>query len=198
MTSDTVTMRGARLSDTDRASGVLAAAFMDNPLTGWAVPDPDERYAVLGRFFRVMFADALERGSALVTPDVAAVALWYDHMQGPKAAPEGLGERIAQACGPWAERFAVIDERFARLHPAIAHWYLAFLAVDPARQNQRLGSQLLGFQHRWLEGRGMAAYLEASSEHNRRLYLRAGYVSGPEHRLPGDGPAFWPMWRPGT
>ena len=40
----------------------------------------------------------------------------------------------------------------------------------------------------------MPAYLEATSEGNRRLYLRHGFEVTGEIQLP-DGPNMWPMWR---
>jgi len=41
----------------------------------------------------------------------------------------------------------------------------------------------------------MPAYLEASTERNRGLYLRHGFADRGGLRLPGDGPRMWPMWR---
>jgi hypothetical protein len=40
----------------------------------------------------------------------------------------------------------------------------------------------------------MPAYLEATSEGNKRLYLRHGFEVTGEIKLP-DGPSMWPMWR---
>lgn len=41
---------------------------------------------------------------------------------------------------------------------------------------------------------GVPAYLEASSERNKALYLRHGFEVVGEIKLP-DGPRMWPMWR---
>jgi hypothetical protein len=38
------------------------------------------------------------------------------------------------------------------------------------------------------------AYLEATSERNKALYLRHGFEVMSELKLP-DGPPMWPMWR---
>ena len=38
------------------------------------------------------------------------------------------------------------------------------------------------------------AYLEATSERNKLLYLRHGFEVTDEIPLP-DGPTMWPMWR---
>jgi hypothetical protein len=40
----------------------------------------------------------------------------------------------------------------------------------------------------------MPAYLEATSEANKRLYLRHGFEETGEIKLP-NGPSMWPMWR---
>ena len=40
----------------------------------------------------------------------------------------------------------------------------------------------------------MPAYLEATSERNKQLYLRHGFEVTGEIKLP-DGPRMWPMWR---
>jgi hypothetical protein len=42
---------------------------------------------------------------------------------------------------------------------------------------------------------GMPAYLEASTECSRALYLRHEFVVLNEMRLPGGGPPLWRMWR---
>ena len=40
----------------------------------------------------------------------------------------------------------------------------------------------------------MPAYLEATSERNKHLYLRHGFEVTGEINVPG-GPSMWPMWR---
>ena len=42
---------------------------------------------------------------------------------------------------------------------------------------------------------GIPAYLEASTERSRALYLRHGFEVLNEIRMPGDGPPMWRMWR---
>ncbi len=41
---------------------------------------------------------------------------------------------------------------------------------------------------------GVPAYLEATSERNKQLYLRHSFEVTDEVPLP-DGPTMWPMWR---
>ena len=42
---------------------------------------------------------------------------------------------------------------------------------------------------------GMPAYLEATSERNRALYLRHGFEDLEKVHWPGGGPPLWLMWR---
>jgi ribosomal protein S18 acetylase RimI-like enzyme len=80
------------------------------------------------------------------------------------------------------------------VHPHEPHWYLWMLGVDPERQGEGLGSRLLAEILERCEAERVAAYLEASTERNRALYLRHGFEDAGELRLPGDGPRMWPMW----
>ena len=85
----------------------------------------------------------------------------------------------------------LIEER----HPdEPAHWYLPCIGVRPDRQGQGVGSALLEHMTERLDREGVPAYLEASSERNRALYLRHGFEIRGELTLP-EGPTLWLMWR---
>ena len=79
-------------------------------------------------------------------------------------------------------------------HPHERHWYLPFIGVRPDRQGNGIGSALLAHMEARLDAEGLPAYLEASSERNRALYVRHGFDVTGEVRLP-DGPPMWLMWR---
>jgi GNAT superfamily N-acetyltransferase len=72
------------------------------------------------------------------------------------------------------------------------------MAVHPAHQRHGIGSALLAAHHATLDAAGLPAYLEASGNRSRALYLRHGYTdTGPPVQLSG-GPALYPMWRPAS
>jgi predicted N-acetyltransferase YhbS len=77
------------------------------------------------------------------------------------------------------------------------HHYLAFLGVAPELQGHGIGSGLLNHHHARLDAQGLPAYLEASTERSRDLYLRHGYTLTGDAPLvlPDNGPPIWPMWR---
>ncbi|MEV1289602.1 GNAT family N-acetyltransferase [Micromonospora sp. NPDC049679] len=187
-------IRTGTTGDTDVITALLAEAFLTGPVADWLVPDPGVRRGIYLAFFRLEVERALQAGYVHLAVDQTAVALWHLRMRPPAASADQQG-RLAETCGPFADRFAALGAMFADHHPAVPHHYLAYLAVAPPRQNSGLGTALLNHQHAALDRARLAGYLEASHANNRRLYLRHGYRSAAPFFLPFDGPPLWPMWR---
>jgi GNAT superfamily N-acetyltransferase len=187
-------VRGGQ-ADAATAARVIADAFQDLAACRWLVSNPEERHPVLVADFRILVDYVLDAGELHLTGDRDGVALWLPRDAGPLPEPPNYEARLRAACGPYTERFHILDETFEKHHPHDPHHYLAILAVRPERQGQGLGSALLSAYHARLDESGTAAFLEASSERSRDLYLRHGYERlGDPYYLP-DGPPFWPMWR---
>jgi len=66
--------------------------------------------------------------------------------------------------------------------------------VRRAVQGRGLGSALLASTLQRCDRDGTAAYLDATSEDNRRLYERHGFVVTAERSADGS-PPMWAMWR---
>jgi len=99
---------------------------------------------------------------------------------------------------PWTDRFLSFDRTLDTHHPVGApHHHLAILAVHSTVQGCGIGGALLDAYHHELDRTGQPAYLEASGERSRDLYLRHGYVLRRDalFYLADCGPPFWPMWR---
>ncbi|MDY7103556.1 MAG: GNAT family N-acetyltransferase [Actinomycetota bacterium] len=203
MSTDTVTDNSDihRAGTGDRAglNRVLAAAFLDDPVFRWLVPDDEERAPLLVPLFD-LFADAFARHGethvAAVGGTASGAAMWSP----PGVAPvhpddePALGEGMAAVCGPHMERMAICLEIFEAAHPREPAWFLQFLGVDPAAQGLGLGSALLRATLARADAAGEAAYLEATSDRNRALYERHGFRCIGELPLP-DGPVTYAMWR---
>jgi GNAT superfamily N-acetyltransferase len=186
----------ATRADIETLGQVIAGAFHDLAVSRWLIPDPDARRALFPGYFQIILGHTLAGGTVRTTPQRTAAALWLP-VTGPAAPPDGYAAQLAQATGPYLDRFAAFDDELARRHPAGAmHHYLAILAVRPDQQGQGTGTALLQAHHATLDGQNIASYLEASDERTRDLYLRHGYVLRPDApiRLP-DGPEMWPMVR---
>jgi GNAT superfamily N-acetyltransferase len=176
-------------------SQVIADAFHDLAVSQWLIPDPDARSVIFPGYFQILFQHALDIGLVYTTEQRTAVALWLP-AAGPASPPGGYAEQLAEATGPYLNRFLAFDEELARHHPAgLLHHHLAILAVRPDRQGQGIGTRLLDAHHAILDVKGIDAYLEASDELNRGLYQRHGYTDhGQPIQLPG-GPVMHPMMR---
>jgi GNAT superfamily N-acetyltransferase len=175
---------------------VLAAAFGDDPVMQWMVPDPADRPAAMLRFFRA-FTEAIGRHEQIsITRDGAGTALWLPPGTHPvdESNAEAFGEAVASVAGFELDRLAEFDERTGASHPSEPNWYLNLLGVVPERQGEGIGSALLGPALARCDREGLGAYLEATTLRNRALYERHGFETIGELRFT-DGPTLWPMWR---
>jgi GNAT superfamily N-acetyltransferase len=193
----TASIRRARAGEVVALSRLVAEAFSQLPVSGWLVDDPAERRTAMAGLFEILIEHAIAHGDVEVMdgPDgPVAVAVWFG--PGPMPEIDDYDERLAVACGTHTIRFVRMDDLMRERHPAAPdHAYLALLAVDGEYRDQGLGSVLLAAHHAGLGD--TPAYLEASSQRSRTLYLRHGYV---DHGAPFgfDGiDAFYPMWRAG-
>jgi ribosomal protein S18 acetylase RimI-like enzyme len=83
-----------------------------------------------------------------------------------------------------------------QLHPSTPeHHYLSVLAIDPSRQGQGLGSELLAPVLARCDRDRVPAYLESSNERNRPFYRRHGFEVVGVYRVPNGGPSVARMWR---
>jgi GNAT superfamily N-acetyltransferase len=184
-------------ADTEILSHVIADAFFPLAPCQWLIPDETARREIFPSYFRMYIEHAMADGLVHTTPARDAAALWIPLGPQPPAPPDGYHEHLAQITGPWLERFAVFDMELDDHHlTGTEHHHLAILAVRPDRQGQGTGTALLNAHHAVLDQQGTTAYLEASDERTRAIYLRNGYRDyGSPIRLPG-GPRMFPMTRP--
>lgn len=192
-TAITDTVRKASPSDLDRLADSLAAAFFTDPVMAWCYPDDDRRAVILTPSFRTLVDATLPHGGVDTVTDGVAGAIWV----GPDA--ELDEERLAADLGTTSEEYAervftllgLLDEHHPHHEP---HQYLFVLGTRPEWQSHGLGSSLLRSVLTECDLTGMPAYLEATSERNRNLYLRHGFEVSEVVTLP-DGPPLWCMWR---
>jgi ribosomal protein S18 acetylase RimI-like enzyme len=196
---NTPVTRPAERTDRHGLNRVLSAAFADDPVFTWLVPDRSEREPLLPLIFDA-FAEAFARHDQthVTAPgsELTGAALWAPPGVAPVHPDEqaAFGGRLAELSGPHLERFGICLEVFEAGHPAEPAWFLQFLGVDPAHQGRGYGSALLRTVLDEADRAGEAAYLEATSERNRALYERHGFTCTADLVLP-DGPTAYAMWR---
>ena len=182
------------------AVGVLARAFRGNPLNLAVIrsTDPERCRRVNAHGMRALLPVAVERGLVQVVHSDGAIvgALVSTPPHAYPLPPPPLVSRLRCLLGQgwgvsvrWGQAFVALDDA----HPVEPHWYLSTLGVDPTRQGEGFGKELL---RSWLENAdrdGEAAYLETDTEENVRFYRRAGFeVVGELDIL---GARIWRMWR---
>jgi len=191
-------VRPATREDHGVMAAVLAAAFATDPPLSWFIPDAGKREALLRRHFDASIPLYAAAGSTWVSADGAAAALWV----APGAYPFRLREELRvlpdrlAVFGRWPRRGIGGLRALERHHPHDPpHWYLDYIAVEPAGQGRGTGSALLAPMLARCDMEGRAAYLNAGSPPSRDLYARHGFEVRSELRLPFGGPPLWRMWR---
>ncbi len=197
-----VRVRRAVPAEIDVLTSAYAAAFTDEAVLSWVIPDPADRAARAIPMFRELLSAVI--GDAQVTvaelPDGAlvGVSMWLrpantvavEHEVARSAEPSGDADVVAR-------RLAVVSELVTTHRPGEPHVYLASMGVRADLRSHGVGGALLAGGLAAADADGLPTYLEASTERSRRLYLRHGFHDhGRPLALPDGGPVLRPMWRP--
>ncbi len=180
-------------SEATKAFATIALAFATDPMMRWSFPDPAKYMAIVPDFVRAFGGNAIAHGTADVTGNFEAVALWLP----PGAEPDGeaMG-RIIEAHMPpeKMEDGGGLVEQMQQFHPREPHWYLPLIGTDPAFQGKGYGADLMAHAIWRCDERGELAYLESSNPANVPFYERFGFkVTGEIQQ--GSSPRLVPMLR---
>lgn len=191
-------IRRATRQDIPVLAGVLARAFMDDPVACWAWRREALRPAALERFQATRLRQLIDHEEIWTTDDLGCAALWAPPGRWHSTLREtaqlvpcfmrpGLFARVPLVALGW--------DRLERGHPREPpHFYLAVLGTDPAAQGRGLGSAVLRGVLDQCDSDGVGAFLESSKESNIDFYARHGFRVTEEVRLV-RGPSMWRMWR---
>jgi GNAT superfamily N-acetyltransferase len=191
------TVRKADAADVRETANALARAFYDDPVMNWFFPN-NRRMRRLEQGFTV-FLDGiyLRYGETYTIDGRAGGALWAPPGKW-HVGPLGQLRLLPRMTGAFGRDLPKLMRGITFIeskHPHEPHYYLAVLGVEPESQGRGLGGALMRPVLERCDRERMAAYLEASSERSRALYLRNGFEVVEEIHLPGGGPPAWRMWR---
>ncbi|MDR6176194.1 ribosomal protein S18 acetylase RimI-like enzyme [Nocardioides zeae] len=199
----TVPLGVATTADVRACAAVLAEALADDPALHRLVPGEHDRHSRVAAVYEGTVRGALVSGIVDVARrepggPVIGVAVWEapDRRRAPLVGLRGL-PRAVGAVGVRNLRASHAESaRYAAARPATPHWYLTDIAVGGAARGLGVGSALLRHRLATIDADGAAAYLEATSPVNQRLYERFGFA--PRGRIggPGDDEGLTTMWRP--
>jgi GNAT superfamily N-acetyltransferase len=191
-------VRGATPADVAALTRALAAAFEDDPIFGWLLPDRRRRRDRLLRFFALeLGAVVLPSGTAWMSPEGSGACLelppggWRMPMR-----TQALhAPRFVAVFGRSLPRALVTITQMERRHLREPHLYVPYVGVAPEAQGAGLGTRLLGRTVERADAEGLPTYLEATSEQNAALYARLGFEHLGAFTVLGS-PPLWPMRRP--
>lgn len=197
-----VEVGGFRRSDSRAVIGVLADAFLDDPV--WTAIGPHNRahrkvanrasFAGIlagssrhGARIRVARAEGRVAGATIAfepgtwpIPDLAALwELGWFFVAGPAPVIRGMRD----------------DRAIRAAHVEHPHMYLWFIGVDPVFHGRGIGRALMAELHAASDPLGVPTYLETGTEKNVGFYGSLGYADEGEIELP-SGAGMWRMERP--
>ena len=183
--------RKASAADLPNVTDTLALSFYDDPVLTWIIDDGPRRRELLPGFFGAVAQSYLAYDELYVVDEGVSAAVWA-----PPGAEddEGLPTVLGAVVEEYEERLSEILALMGEKHPTEPHYYLFLLGTRSEWQGRGLGSSLMVPVLDACDRNRVPAYLEATSERNKQLYLRHGFEVTDEIPLP-DGPMMWPMWR---
>ena len=181
----------ATSKDLERLKGVLKLGFASDALIRWVFPDASSFLKCFDIWMEEFSKIAFENNIVYSEKNFYGASLW--HPPGAKFDNSALAPTFESIPHDRIEVVIKFFEEFEKYHPEDA-WYLPFIAVDPAKQRQGIGSFLLKDALQMIDKKNDRAYLEASNEQNKALYERHGFVEIGRVQFEDSPPAF-PMIR---
>jgi len=181
----------ATSDDLERIKGVLKLGFASDALLRWVFPDASSFLKCFDIWMEEFSKIAFKNDIVYSEKNFYGASLW--HPPGGQFDNSDLESTFAFIPHDRIEVVIKFFEEFEKYHPEDA-WYLPFIAVDPAKQRQGIGSFLLKEALQMIDEKNGRAYLEASNEQNKALYERHGFVEIGRVQFEDSPPAF-PMIR---
>jgi GNAT superfamily N-acetyltransferase len=186
--------RVATTEDLDGLTETLTAAFAEDPLWNWALPEPE----TLAAFWRFLIRSALRYPCSWTLDGYAAASVWIppDGVELTDDEQERLEPLLEELAGPRSAEVLELLERFESSHPnGPPHYYLSLLGVHPDHRGKGLGMGLLAENLRSIDAEGVPAYLESTNSANDSRYAGLGFVRVGEFSTPDESVTVATMWR---
>jgi ribosomal protein S18 acetylase RimI-like enzyme len=196
-----MTISTAILSDHDESIERLAEAFAQDPITGFLLrADPGYRERV-ANFFSLLMRARIALGMPVLVArsadGVHGAVMGYAtvHPDWPADLSEEW-DRFEKSIPGMTDRMAVYEGIAAKFKPAVPHYYLGVIGVDPRLQGRGLGKQLLDAFCALSDDDKLSGgvYLETAQQSNVGFYERCGFEEVGRGSL--GSATLWCMYRP--
>ena len=196
------TITNCQANDIPSAAGMLARAFLLDPLYQYIFADLQTREEQIAWDMAGIVRYGMRFGEVKVTPDLAGCAIWL-----PPGETDFTEERMREAgmgnaaavVGREAEArmmsFVEVSEVVHRRLVPSDHWYLVILGVNPDRQGEGIGRALLAGTLARADEAALPVYLETLNHANLAFYARSGFTLRHTEAIPGGGPDVWYLVR---
>jgi ribosomal protein S18 acetylase RimI-like enzyme len=172
-----------RLDDRHRtaAGATLGAAFFDDPMVRFIVPDESRRRRAGPWYLGMVVRYGLCWGEVWGTGDASAVAVWLP----PDSGDMRLGRMLRLGMARVPFRVGLSGSR--RLLKALSatepfhrtvhgpHWYLVAVGTQVESRGRGLGSALVDVGTSRADAAGLPCYLETATQSNVDFYARRGF-----------------------
>ena len=179
-------------SKVDEVKSALTLGFTADPLIRWIFPDPKKYLRSFDVWMDEFSKPSFGADGVFADENFYGASLW--HPPGIHLEAEILAPTFGDIPEARVENVLKFFDELGKYHPEEDHWYLAFIALDPSKQGQGLGSFILKEALKIVDEQGKIAYLESSNPMNMSLYERHGFETMGRVEF-DDSPPAHPMIR---
>jgi len=183
-------IRTGNWGDEPNVGALMAMAFATDPFVRWIMPDPVTYVESSMKHAGVTTGPAFDDGTVYMIGEAMGAAVWVG--------PEGKfsrKDRKKDGGSGMPEDYDELIRRSGEYRPKEAHWYLAYIAVDPAHRGKGLGTALMKHSLEICDRDRLPVYLESTNVANLSIYKRHGFALLGEVQV-GKSPTRYPMLRP--
>lgn len=176
--------------DEPNVGALMALAFATDPFVRWILPDPLDYVKSSLKHARITTAPAFDNGTVYMIGETFGTAVWIGpdaKFRRKKASEEGGVDM--------PKELAELIQKSSAYRPKEPHWYLAYVAVDPAYRGKGLGTALMKHSLDICDSDHMPVYLESTNAANLSIYKRHGFELLAEVQV-GNSPKRYSMLRP--
>jgi GNAT superfamily N-acetyltransferase len=194
-----VQVRRPSRQEVDVVGGVLADAFVDDPIESWSLRCADVALAMRVQFLAIA-QQAWKNGWLWTTDNLDAAAIWVppDGSFDMHPIREANREVLEQHGGDPNHMDGTWQWIEAQLPPEPSAWRLDVIAVEHSQRNRGIGTSLLRHGIDLADEGACSVTVGTGRKRLLGWYLRHGFQVLSVTAAPDDGPMGWFMRRPPT